>query len=134
MAGLSAAAARDWLRKEFGGVDYTPTPTHDVCLYSVAPNSNGVGGTELSGFGYAPVTVDNDGVTWDDPGSIKRVTNLIVINFPQAVGGNWASAVAVVIKDDGGDVRGMGVLDPAFVVRDGQIRGFDPGELIIQAV
>lgn len=119
---------------EFGGQVYTPTPTHGICLYSVAPNSNGVGGTELAGLGYAPVTVDNDTVTWSDPGSAKRLSNLILITYPQAVGGNWATAVAVVIKDDAGNVRGMGVLDPPLSVKDGQIKEFEPGDLVIQAV
>lgn len=84
----------------FLGLEFSVFPgTVYVALYSVIPNADGTGGTELSGYDYARVAVTNNGTNW--PAAVAGVkSNGADIQFPAASGGDWATAVAFCILDD----------------------------------
>jgi hypothetical protein len=99
--------------KIYSGIDpsYTPPATCEIGLFSVAPNSDLVGGTELTGGGYSRPSMSNDATTW----GVTNVTlsNIAVIGFV-APSGAWADAVSWVAFDprDGSRMFG-GPLDDA---------------------
>jgi len=113
------------LNKEFGGTNYTSEVTWFVGLRA--------GGTELTGSGYARVSVTNSVGNWATISANIKV-NSIAITFPQA-SADWLSAdeVALYVASSGGTPKYTGVLDTVVIVRSGQTRSFAAGDLKIKA-
>lgn len=133
MPALSAVCSDDLLDKEFGAVNYTPPTSHWLALYSVAPASDGSGGTELPfSNGYARVEIPNDKTSWSNA-SAKSLSNAIELAFPDASGGDWPTAVAIVLKtaSTGGTVRAHGALEESVTVTNGKNTSYDIGALEI---
>lgn len=133
MPALSTVCSDELLDKEFGGVDYTPPTSHWLAFYSVAPAADGSGGTELPFTNdYARVEVPNNKTSWSNA-SAKSVINAIELAFPQANGGDWPQAVAIVLKtaSTGGSVRAHGSLDEPVTVKDGKTASYGIGQLEI---
>lgn len=70
-----------------------------IGLYTVTPNDDGTGGTEVSGGGYARVQVPQADAQWNPPTAGNGVfsnANEIVFPAPTA---NWGQVVAFAILD-----------------------------------
>lgn len=98
-----------------------------VALFSVAPDNDGAGGTELSGSGYARKlftdwTAAVDGVA----------ENNTEFEFA-AASGDWVQAVAFAIYDalSGGNFIGWGSLTTPKTVTSGGIARFQAGDLVV---
>lgn len=133
MPALSTVCSDELLDKEFGAVNYTPPASHYLALYSSAPASDGSGGTELPFTNdYARVEVPNDKTSWSTA-SAKTLSNAIELAFPQASGGDWPAAVAIVLKTDptAGTVRAHGILEDPVTVTDGHTASYAIGALEI---
>jgi hypothetical protein len=117
----------DWI---FGLTPFTPAGTLYLALYSVAPNSDGSGGTELTGNNYSRVSITNNTTNWPNA-SARQKLNGISFVFPQAAG-DWLTAVAWVLFDasTGGNVYTFGKLTTPVTVLNGQSRSFGLGALI----
>jgi hypothetical protein len=71
-----------------------------VALYTVAPNDDGTGGTEVSGGNYARVQVPQADAQWNAPaGGNGLFSNVNDIAFP-APNANWGQVVAFAILDN----------------------------------
>src|ERR1051325_881724 len=133
MPALSVTSSDELLDKEFGAVDYTPPTSHWLALYSSAPAADGSGGTELPFTnGYARLEVTNDKTSWTNA-SGKSLSNAIELAFDPASGGDWPTAVAIVLKtlSTGGTVRAHGLLEEPVTVTDGHSASYDIGALEI---
>lgn len=75
------------------GSPMTAPATYFVALYSTAPTDS-TAGTELSGNGYARVSVTNNTTNWGATGSAGAArTNAQPITFPTATGA-WSAATS----------------------------------------
>jgi hypothetical protein len=80
-----------------GGGDYTRPATVYVALYTVMPNSLGIGGTEVSGGSYARVSSTNNNTNWPAASSSLK-SNGTAITFTTATG-SWGTVVGFGIYD-----------------------------------
>lgn len=107
----------------------------DIALSTANPGEDGTGIAEPSGAGYARVSVTNDGTEWGAAASGEK-TNINVITFPQASGGNWGLISHWALYDSGvmklyGEIDdGAGTPTPR-QVNDGDIFRFLAGKLRI---
>lgn len=129
MASCSTSLSNKILDHIFGKVTFTADDALELRLFSGAPNSDGSGGTELSGGGYAPFAFTNDTTTF--PGAAARQTlNDITFDFlNDGTAGDWLPAVAFKILDSIGNVYTFGRLIPAVTVRAFQPRSFRAADL-----
>lgn len=96
----------------------TPTPPTAmyVALYTVTPNENGTGGTEVTGGSYARVAVTTGasgtgvGSGWTDPTVTSSSTNVADIAFPTTTA-PWGTVVSAGLLDapTGGNLYEIGV-------------------------
>jgi hypothetical protein len=131
MASCSTYLSDKLLDHVFGKVTFTADDDLEIALYSVAPNSDGSGGTELPNTGgYARFAFTND--TTSFPGASARQTlNDITLDFENdGSAGDWLPAVAFKIFDSSGNVYTFGRITPAVTVRAFQLRSFPISALI----
>lgn len=115
------------IKAEFGAVAYTPSGTHYVALYTVAPSDAG-GGTECTGGSYARVAVVNNGTNWTIASS--TVSNGTAVTFPTATA-SWGTAVAFGILNGVGDLLVWSTLTSSKVIATGDAPTFPIGTLTI---
>ena len=111
-----------------GGDTYVPAAGYQFALYTVAPTQFG-GGTEVSGGGYARVSVANNATTFPD--AVSGVKSLgIQVAFPTATG-DWGTVVAWGLHSASGDNLVMfGALGSSVVVTTGDTPTFAVGSII----
>lgn len=129
MASCSTFLANKLLDHVFGKTTFTADDDLELALYSAAPNSDGSGGTELTGNNYSRIPLTNDTTTWSNA-SARQKLNGIVITLPQAVGGDWLAIVAWKILDSSGNVYTFGRTPAPVTVADGEIRTVPIGNWI----
>lgn len=133
MASIATYLSNKALDKIFGRTDFTPAATLYLALYSVAPNSDGSGGTELTGGGYARVAITNNTTNFPNASARQKLNGAAIGPFANdGTAGDWAAAVAWKILDagSGGNVYTFGLLTPAVIIRAFQSRSFAAGDLI----
>ena len=113
-----------------GAVPYTPPANVSVALYTTAPGDPG-GGVEVSGGGYARVTLANNLTNWPSAASGAK-SNGVTITFPYATA-NWGTVAAFAVFDNQATPRLMywGPLDESREVLMGDTPYFGPGELTV---
>ncbi len=118
MASVATYLSHLILDKVFGRTDFTPAATLYLHLFSVAPNSDGSGGTELTGSNYAAVAITNNTTNFPNA-SARQKLNGALITLPTAGSTNWLPAVAFKLTDNavGGNVYTFGKISPAVTVR-----------------
>jgi hypothetical protein len=101
-------------------------------LYTAAPTDDGLGGTEVTGTGYAPVRCDPGAARWaKDVAQVNGYTvfrNLAPVEYPTATA-PWGTVVAVVLKDQDGAIRFVNTLTTPKLVAQGNVPVFLAGEL-----
>ena len=86
------------LKRLFGSVTLTPPSNWHIALFTgTGPTEALGGGTEVSGTGYARVSVPNTITYWNDP-SYGLLTNKLAIVFPEALG-SWGNITYVGFYD-----------------------------------
>lgn len=133
MASIATYLSNKVLDKVFGRTDFTAAATLYLALYSVAPNSDGSGGTELTGGGYARVAITNDITSFPNAAARQKLNDVEIGPFANdGTAGDWLPAVAWKILDanSGGNVYTFGLLTPAVTIRAFQSRSFAAGDLI----
>ncbi len=93
-----------------------------VRLFTVTPNPDGTGGTEVSGTGYAALAITNDGSSFD-PASGGIKLNNAVFDFGTA-GSAWGDIVSVAycvddVTMDSGTIIYLGILTTPRTVENG---------------
>lgn len=113
------------LESVLGGSAYTKAATVYIALKDA-------GGTELSGSGYARVSVTNDSTSWNTSSAGSAKTNKIAFTFPIATG-SWSAAHSVAIYDDptAGNLLYSGTLTADVTVASGESCHFIIGALSI---
>lgn len=99
--GFSHAAIRSGLNAMMGASLSVPASFH-VALYTVLPNSSGVGGVEPGG-NYSRITVANNLTTWAAAADVTAVPtkkNAIAFTFPTIATSNWGTIVGWGLYDD----------------------------------
>ncbi len=99
-----------------GSQAYSVPGTVYLALYTSAPSAGG-GGTEVSGGGYARVSVVNNNTNWPDVSGAATKTLGVAQSFPIATG-NWGTVTHVGIFDasSGGNLLMFGTLDTPVAV------------------
>jgi hypothetical protein len=129
---LSDALIKSWLDYTFGGTAYSgPGATIKFALMRTLPGPNGAGGVELSGSGYARVSVTNNSTNF--PAStlgsgIK--TNGAAIQFP-APTASWGTIAGIAMYDDAGTTL-LGTFALSQTFETGQQPTIPAGTLTIQ--
>jgi hypothetical protein len=90
MAGKSQAQT-DAVLNVLRGTNITAPGSVYVSLFSAAPASDAVDGTELSGNGYARQSI-TFGAPATDSGGVRKVANTNVITFGPGTSSDWAAA------------------------------------------
>ena len=118
------------------------TGTLYISLYTVAPTDAG-GGTEVSGFGYARVTVTSSLANWAgtqsagsstaSSGTSGQTSNNNAITFPTPTGGGWGTVVAFAIMDasSGGNMLLQGVLTISKTINEADTVSFPASSLAV---
>ena len=108
-----------------------------VHLYSVAPNEDGTGGTEITAGanGYQPVRHDPGADRWVQVGTQDAQGNTLFRNsvnvtFPTAVSA-WNNVYAFGLKDQTGTLQFVAPLTTAKTINSGDTPTFLAGELEI---
>lgn len=127
MAGFSTYLKNKLVAHAFGGVPYTAPSTVYVALYTAAPTDGG-GGTELSGGGYARTTAT---FTVTD----NTATNDTQSEFPAATA-NWGVVTHGAVFDaaTAGNMLGWGPLASSRDVQTDDIFRISSGDLTISLV
>lgn len=117
-----------FLDKVLGNTDFAPVASYWVALYTVAPTEGG-GGTEVSGGGYARVEVTNDDTSFPDAVSGAK-SNGTLIDFGTA-SALWGTIVAFGLHEHITDDALViwGVLDTPTTVDSGDPAAFQPGDM-----
>lgn len=113
-----------------GLTSYTPPATLYVALYTSAP-SDGGGGTEISGNGYARVAVTNNATNWPAASGGQK-SNGTAITFSVATG-SWGTVVAFGLFDasTGGNLLMWATLGTSKAISSGQAAQFPIGALVV---
>ena len=114
-----------------GGPNYTAPTTVYIALYTVAPISDGTGGTEVSAPSYSRVAMANDSTHWP-AATAGAKSNGTLIAFPPAAE-SWGLIVAWAIKDNssGGNTLYFNTVSASKSVLLHESAEFDIGELTI---
>lgn len=88
----------------------------DVALFTTAPLTDGTGGVEVTGTGYARVSFAGSNFT--APDATRVISNSIAIEFP-AIEAAWGEVKAAGLYD-GSDLWLVGGVSPSKVVTLGQ--------------
>ncbi len=135
--GKSVYLAKALADHVYGKTTYTGPTTMYLALFSVTP-SDGAGGTEATGSGYARVSITNNTTNWTNAtGSTTPAakTNGVAFAFPAATG-NWSSSsnqVAWGLFDasSGGNLLHYGPIGTPAPVLNGQTFTFPIASLVI---
>ena len=112
----------------FGGASWTAPTSLSVALYSAAPSDSG-GGTELSGSGYARVSITTLATNMTVSGtSPTQVVNTNNVDFA-AASGTWATATHAAIFDNSGNMLDWGALTTSKTLTLGDVFRFAAGAL-----
>ncbi len=132
MASVATYLSNKILDKVFGKTDFTAAATLYLALYSVAPNSDGSGGTELTGGGYARVAVTNNTTNFPNASARQKLNGAAIDFANDGSAGDWLPAVAWKLLDagSGGNVYTFGLITPSVIVRAFQDRSFAIGDLV----
>lgn len=128
MAGLSTYAETALMNHGFRNQTYTPAATVYCRLYSVLPNDDGTGGTEMVGTGYAAQSVAFAAY------SSRRVANSGTITFTNSGVSTWPTAIGFGIADaaSGGNILATGSLVPQASITAGNSLALLAGEIYVQ--
>jgi hypothetical protein len=111
------AAANTTLDAWFGSTTLGPSQ-YELRLYTVAPTAAG-GGTEVTGGGYSPLTIDNDATNFDPAASGIKYNNADW-DFGAASGAAWGTIVGIGYHNpSGGALVRYGPLNTSATVSDG---------------
>jgi len=99
-----------------------------VGLMTAAPNPDGSGVVEPSGFGYARVGVSNNATQWPAASSREKTHSADIV-FSAASGGGWGAITHVGIFDaaSAGNLLAYGALDAPRTVADTDVFRFLAG-------
>lgn len=106
-------------------LDTTITSGLYLALFTVAPNDEGVGGTEVSGGSYARVAIPTLGSA-----SAGSKTTTADVEFPESTA-SWGTEVAVAVMDAATAGNQVAVSDTftSKTIASGEIARFSAGEL-----
>jgi len=111
----------------FSGTAFTPATTKKLALYTVAPNDNGSGGTEVStsGTGYVRQTVAFSTTA-------SQSSNSGAVEFPTATA-SYGTVVAVGVLDAvvNGNLYAVGTLSVSKAISTGDVFRIPVGDLDI---
>ena len=113
----------------FGKTAFTADDDLELALFSVAPNSDGSGGTELTGGGYARAAFTNNTTTFPNASARQKLNDIEFVFTNDGSAGDWLPAVAWKIFDSSGNIYTFGLITPAVTVRAFQTRSFAAGAL-----
>lgn len=128
MAGKSDFLENAILNHVFGAETYTPPTSIEVALYTVAPSDSG-GGTEVTGGGYARVSLTNNTTNWPTTSSGSK-SNAVEVLFPQATG-SWGTIVAGALLDQLGNILYHGNLAESKTISANDTYRFEVGQIVI---
>lgn len=112
------------------GIPYVSPTSVQIALYRAAPSDAG-GGTELSGLGYARVTVACSTTAWNAASTTDgRRDNAQAINFPTATAA-WPTVTHVGLFDQAGNFLMWGPLAVSITTNANQVFSFAPGVLAV---
>lgn len=119
---LSRYIHRELLDHLLGVGSFTPPSNIYAAAFTVAPNSQGSGGTEVSGNGYARVNHNVYNPATDADPAV--CTNDGEISFPQATG-SWGTIVHIGLYDaeTGGNYLGGGTVSKVIDTDDQLVIG-----------
>ena len=134
MSGLGDGYRNHVLDALFGAGFTKPATVYVALLSTAITASNGTSGVELSGSGYARVSVVNNGTKFG-PAATGILYNLATISFPTVTGSSWLSTAGFAVYDDATSTAAVnlmlwGVISTPRVFTVGQTAAFDPGSLI----
>lgn len=127
----SAFLAQAQIDHVYGGPAYTKPATIYFALFTTAPSEpDGVGGVEMTGFGYTRKGLTNDATNFP-AGNPK--TNGTDVVFADAVGGAWGPIVAWATFDAaiGGNLLHFGSLGTPKTIPIGDTARFPAGSLVL---
>lgn len=124
---LTDAMANAVLDEVLGTSGVLPATVYIGLLLS-APNPDGSGVVEPSGFGYSRVAVSNNSTEWL-AASARSKTHANNIVFPTATGGGWGTVTHVGVFDaaSGGNLKIYGALTTPRVINDTDVFRFLAG-------
>jgi hypothetical protein len=129
MAGLTNLGEQRVLEKYFRATAYTPSSTIYVRLYSVLPDEDGSGGTDLTGqTGYSAQTVTFGAY------SSRRIVNSSAPAFTNSGGSAWPAVIGygLATAASGGDLLAVGTIVPNATVGAGATLTLAVGEILVQ--
>jgi hypothetical protein len=102
-----------------------------LALYTVAPNDDGTGATEVTGNAYARMQISATNMALTTAGGVA--TNDAAITFPTASGGNWGTIIGVGIcsASTAGTIGAYTALAASKVVDDGDTFEFAIGDFSV---
>ena len=131
MAAMSDYLEGEVIKHIFRTGSFTKPSVLAVALYTGAPSDAG-GGTEVSGNGYARVTVNPADANWAAPaGGNGTTSNVGVVSFPTPTGAGWGNVTHFAIFDaaSAGNLLFHGALSSAKTVNSGDTVSFTAGAL-----
>lgn len=131
MPSCSPYLAKKLLDHVFGKTTFTADDDLEIGFYSEAPDSEGAGGTELTGDGYDRVAIDNSNAAafWAAATGRGEKLNDETIDLPQA-DDDWLAIVAWKIFDSSGNLYTFGRTTAPILVKLGESRKIPVGSLI----
>jgi hypothetical protein len=126
----SAFLAEAQIDHVYGGATYTRPTTVYYALFTTAPTEpDGVGGVEMTGFGYQRVAVANNPTNFP-PGNPK--SNGADVVFPDAIGGPWViDGWATYDAATGGNLMHFGSFGSPTTIPAGDTARFPAGSLVL---
>lgn len=130
MPGFSDYTELKILDHVFGGVAWNPPSTYFIALFTVSPNvETGAGGTEVSGGGYARVSVANNTTNFP-PAVAGSKSNGSVFTFPTPTS-TWGTVVAMGFYDGSGNLIAAQSLITAKTINSGDPVSFPINSITI---
>lgn len=127
LIGFTDATEAAILNCYIGGTNITAPAACYLGIFSTAPDDAGAGGTELTGNGYARLSVR---AKFGTPATADSITNDTAFDMASATGSGWLAGVAVGLfaaSSGGTAFAGTVVALPALVA--GQFHHFGVGSL-----
>lgn len=131
MSAFSADLENKVMDHVLGGGDYSRLGTVYLALFTAAPNESG-GGTEVSGGGYARLSITNNSTNWP-AASAGQKANGTALSFAAASGAAWGTIThwALMSASTGGNILFFGALSASKTVADTDSISFGVGQLSI---
>lgn len=115
MASVSTYLSHKLLDHVYGNTPFVTAGTLYLALYSSPLNSDGSGGTELSGGGYSRVVITNNTNNFPDT-SGRLKSNGVKITFPNPTAQWTVAGFAILDAATGGNVYQFGAVSAVFPV------------------